>query len=704
MKKALFLMALAAAQTVGAQQLANSTFDAAWVNCYPWAAGKTTSTAKGTQPEGWCISNVPDASSLATLPILGSVETGANGTGKSVKLTNNSASGQNIPAYITLGTTWATAEVQGLPTDVRNEDGGVFGGIEFTYHPDAVRLSYMCDRSAGAENISVVAYLWKGKWTQTNVPSNTAVKYMFGYGTATKVTMYDRINNILGKETLTGDIPPTHTDDAALIASVEYYSNAAQSTWKTQEFPLNYGEYAGQPVNVEKFNIVVAACGIFDDRSLIKSGNSITIDDVELVYWHGLSDLSYEGATLAFDEETTNYDLSSVFYDEAKLSYVIKGQAATATKSYNPETAVLTICVEGEDIDSNPDSYTEYTVQFKKLELISSKTYSEDIYVTINGNTMDKQVANVLVETYNDGTIDFVLKNFVCFIDGQPMPVGNIAVSGIPVASDGSFAFNDGIQIANGDDSAYEQWAGPMVTELCGGSVPLDLNGKFIGEDHVIVTIAIDVSSALGQVINVHLGYARLESGAMTVFSDAQYGTFCAPFAVEIPEGVKAYTVPSVTGGVLDLNELTGTIPANTPVVLYSELEDGYFSPDLFGVVEEGTPKVGLLTGVYEDGYVPVGSYVLQLKYLDEESYKVGFYKVVEDAPLYIYPNRCYLTVPASGGIKEAFFFNEDDATGIKAMVNGQWSMDNGIYNLAGQRMSKMQKGINIVNGKKILK
>jgi hypothetical protein len=31
-------------------------------------------------------------------------------------------------------------------------------------------------------------------------------------------------------------------------------------------------------------------------------------------------------------------------------------------------------------------------------------------------------------------------------------------------------------------------------------------------------------------------------------------------------------------------------------------------------------------------------------------------------------------------------------------------TIDNAIYNLAGQRMSKMQKGINVVNGKKILK
>jgi hypothetical protein len=45
------------------------------------------------------------------------------------------------------------------------------------------------------------------------------------------------------------------------------------------------------------------------------------------------------------------------------------------------------------------------------------------------------------------------------------------------------------------------------------------------------------------------------------------------------------------------------------------------------------------------------------------------------------------------------------DPDGIKE-VNAQWSMDNNqtIFNLAGQRISKMQKGVNIVNGKKTLK
>ena len=37
-------------------------------------------------------------------------------------------------------------------------------------------------------------------------------------------------------------------------------------------------------------------------------------------------------------------------------------------------------------------------------------------------------------------------------------------------------------------------------------------------------------------------------------------------------------------------------------------------------------------------------------------------------------------------------------------MSNGQWKMGNAqIYNLAGQRLSKPQRGINIVNGKKVV-
>ena len=44
---------------------------------------------------------------------------------------------------------------------------------------------------------------------------------------------------------------------------------------------------------------------------------------------------------------------------------------------------------------------------------------------------------------------------------------------------------------------------------------------------------------------------------------------------------------------------------------------------------------------------------------------------------------------------------NSDD---IGIINNGQWTMDNVvIYNLPGQRLSKPQRGVNIINGKKVI-
>ena len=58
----------------------------------------------------------------------------------------------------------------------------------------------------------------------------------------------------------------------------------------------------------------------------------------------------------------------------------------------------------------------------------------------------------------------------------------------------------------------------------------------------------------------------------------------------------------------------------------------------------------------------------------------------------------------STSGVK-AFFFADDDATGIGEELRMKNEESSGlIFNLAGQRVSKMQKGINIINGKKVLK
>ena len=70
--------------------------------------------------------------------------------------------------------------------------------------------------------------------------------------------------------------------------------------------------------------------------------------------------------------------------------------------------------------------------------------------------------------------------------------------------------------------------------------------------------------------------------------------------------------------------------------------------------------------------------------------------------PSLVYPNNDYGygEIDAEAGLK----YLMEHADGMEEVFNGQCSMDNGIYNLAGQRLSKPQKGINIINGKKVLR
>lgn len=183
-------------------------------------------------------------------------------------------------------------------------------------------------------------------------------------------------------------------------------------------------------------------------------------------------------------------------------------------------------------------------------------------------------------------------------------------------------------------------------------------------------------------------------SATLAVNSSAQYGTFCAPFDVTIPAGVQAFTISGIEeNGKLTLVEQKNTIPAHTPVIVYSESASG-INEVQFGVATSSTATSKYLTGVYTDTKAPVGSYVLQ-----NQRGRVGFYQVQEGIQPMVRANRAYLTVPASANVK-AFYM--EDATAIQAveeLLGGKAE----IYDLAGRRLQKLQKGINIVGGKKVL-
>lgn len=179
----------------------------------------------------------------------------------------------------------------------------------------------------------------------------------------------------------------------------------------------------------------------------------------------------------------------------------------------------------------------------------------------------------------------------------------------------------------------------------------------------------------------------------LTVTS-AGASTLVLPYEAKIPEGVKAYTLTNTEGEATAIaTELTGSIPANTPVLINAVAGTYIFHGT--ETTWEGTEKtVGALTSVRACKYVPVGSYVLQ-----NHNGKVGFYKVETVSSVMIGANRAYLT-PSVAMAAAKINIEYSEVTGITSIKTT--TIENDVmYNLAGQKVGNDYRGIVIKNGYK---
>ena len=191
-------------------------------------------------------------------------------------------------------------------------------------------------------------------------------------------------------------------------------------------------------------------------------------------------------------------------------------------------------------------------------------------------------------------------------------------------------------------------------------------------------TIGEDIYPELDQTRGIV--YPMTGAGYATLYNNDTAGTLSSNVAV--------YTGKK-SGSYLTLTQQGNTIPAQTAVVLKGA--EGYYSftPLASAPAISGTND---LLGAATD-IDAAGKYILA----KPEGKDAGFYLANSGT---IKAGKAYL--PATSSVK-AFLFAEDDATGIVSSLveTGEGAV---IYNLAGQRIQKTQKGINIINGKKVLK
>ena len=185
---------------------------------------------------------------------------------------------------------------------------------------------------------------------------------------------------------------------------------------------------------------------------------------------------------------------------------------------------------------------------------------------------------------------------------------------------------------------------------------------------------------------NFRLEYVGLVGATV---GEANYTTFVAPYHIStIPDGVEAYACQVGTDYV-HLEPVTA-IPEGAAVVLKNEGTYS-FSP-ASGSVSLGTSNNlqasdGSVTGAAGNIYA-----------LAKLGGEVGFYLVNDDVT--VPAGKGYLSI--GGSVKAFYGFEEDDADGICPLLTSPEEEEH-VYNLAGQKLSKMQKGVNIVNGRKVL-
>lgn len=175
-------------------------------------------------------------------------------------------------------------------------------------------------------------------------------------------------------------------------------------------------------------------------------------------------------------------------------------------------------------------------------------------------------------------------------------------------------------------------------------------------------------------------------------FNASGYATYCSEYPLDFSaaEGYSAWQVTGVGGEAITFEKVTGSVKGGTGLLLMGEP-----AATVTLTSENSTTELGdnLLKGTLAPTYVESET-IYGLSGNTFKKNNAGTFKA----------NKAYIPASAvaeANNVRTLSLVFVDPTTGIaetKTMTN-----EDAIYNLAGQRISKVQRGINIVGGKKVL-
>ncbi len=367
-------------------------------------------TRPGTEPESWNGSNVKqyvwlwgESDKLVTKQT-------DDEHGSYLKLSNYFVSvygiGAMAPAYITFGTPWVYATAS-----TSEQDGGTYGGMDFSYRPDAIRGKFKrINVSGNTEKAHIITYFWSGTFTSK-----------IGKKSPGKLSKSDVERAILGKSNA-----GTITGDGKLIASCDYeFTTTANDDWETITVPINYTDKSTVPT---KMNVIVSSADYWDRSNIVSvsngtDGSTLYVDDLEFVYYKTLETLTVNNAAITLKDGVYEYDVNGAYSEGCISATTTSPFASYQVGSYDATNHSVKLTVT-----ANDGSTQDYTINFVPDAATIDNTYKSQIEVNFDGSTYSFN--DVTLKANDDNTMNFILKGFAF----GGVEIGNVNVENVPIA------------------------------------------------------------------------------------------------------------------------------------------------------------------------------------------------------------------------------------------------------------------------------
>ena len=401
-------------------------------------------------------------------------------------------------------------------------------------------------------------------------------------------------------------------------------------------------------------------------------GAGVTLPDVTAISGYG-----FMGWFTAADGDNKAGDAGDTYYptSDIKLYAHYFGKITGSDNTYYVEA--------GDEITSGTQVVCDdITMEYSTADYKAAT--ANNLISNING----KYVASVTTDTNAWGV------TFTPSSDGV-LSVGVVINGGKLFSIINASWFNYNGNQDNGTDSE-----GVIQTIPSAGSIPSN-EWKPAKKQYTIITIPVTAGTNYKfSVAGSKMAFYGFEftkyadATALAAVGSTGWATYVAPTDLDFAgiTDVKAYIVTGHTDSAIDVEQMTGTVPAGTPLLLEGVTTD---VPVVAGSSNTDVSANLLKAGTGADSAAESGKTKYALSVADDKA----TFKKISSATIPV--GKAYLEFAETIDAPSLSF---GGTTGIMSVDNGQLTVDSSeVYNLNGQRVAQPTKGLYIVNGKKVI-